>query len=67
MQHHMSTSDAPKTSTAKWFGICLLAVIGAIVAIKVFSVPVNTIVYLGILLACPLMHFWMMRGGGHKH
>jgi len=27
----------------------------------------STIVFLGFVLACPLIHIWMMRGGGHKH
>lgn len=27
----------------------------------------NWILFLGILLICPLMHFWMMRKGGHEH
>lgn len=34
--------------------------------IFVFKVPVNTVVLFSFAFLCPLMHFWMMRGG-HKH
>ena len=62
-------------SILKWFGICLGVVILALVAVNVFKVSMSTLFFAGILIACPLMHLWMMRGEhsrtmkdrGHKH
>ena len=51
----------------KLAAICLLAVAAALLAIVVFGVPVGTVATFGILLACPLMHVFMMKGGQHKH
>ncbi len=54
-------------SSLKWLGVCLGLVAVALVAITVFRIPVSTVAFTGILLACPLMHFWMMKDSGHKH
>lgn len=65
-----STVSSDRTSrytSFKWIGICAVLVALAFVAITVFSVSVNTIVYVALLLACPLMHLWMMKDGTHKH
>ncbi len=51
----------------KILGICLGLITLAIVAIAVFNVPLGTLFFAGALLLCPLLHVWMMRGGGHKH
>ncbi len=58
-----------KTSfiSVKTFGICLAGVIIAIIAVTLFKVPISTIGTAAILLACPLLHVLMMRGGNHKH
>ena len=53
--------------SAKTFGICLAAVGIAVVAVTLFKVPISTVGTAAILLACPLLHVWMMRNGGHKH
>ena len=45
---------------------CLLPVIG-LAAIFIFNIPVNTVVYFGLLLMCPLAHFFMMGQMGHNH
>ena len=52
---------------------CCLVPLAALAAITVFNIPANTVIYFGLLLLCPLMHFAMMRnmshdhGGRHKH
>ncbi len=51
----------------KWLIFCIGIGIAAIVAIAVFKVPLNTMVYASVLLACPLLHILMMKGGDHKH
>ena len=64
-----------QSSAFKWLGICLGVVILAFIAVSVFKVSVSNLFFIGALLACPLMHLWMMRGehgrtmkgDGHKH
>lgn len=47
--------------------LCLGVLSLAIVAVAVFKVPFGTVALFGLVLACPLMHVWMMKDGGHKH
>ncbi len=49
-------------------GLALIALVtaGAIVAVTLFEVPLGTLLFLGILLLCPLMMSGMHRGG-HGH
>jgi len=46
---------------------CCLVPLAALAAIAVFNIPANTVIYFGILLLCPLMHFAMMRNMDHAH
>ena len=43
---------------------CLVPVI-ALGAIFLFKVPVNQVVYVGLILMCPLSHLFMMKFMGH--
>lgn len=51
----------------KTVSVCLILLMGVFVAISVFRVPLGTLFFAGALLACPLLHLWMMRSGEHKH
>lgn len=63
----VSTTPLIQNSAVKWLLICLSVAAIVVIAIAVFNVSVNNLFTVGILLACPLMHLWMMRSGGHKH
>lgn len=43
-----------------------LVTAGAIFAVTLFRVPLGTLLFLGILLLCPLL-MTRMHGGGHEH
>jgi len=67
MTNHISHDSAIKqkdnsTVPIKTLGICLALIAAALVALFIFKVPVNTLFLAGALLACPLLHFWMMKG-----
>lgn len=47
--------------------LCLGLLALAIVAVALFKVSFGTLALFGLVLACPLMHVWMMKDGGHKH
>ncbi|MBU3978498.1 DUF2933 domain-containing protein [Patescibacteria group bacterium] len=47
--------------------ICVLLLAIAFIATFFFSVPIGTLLFAAILLACPLLHIFMMKNGGHKH
>lgn len=48
--------------------LCLGVLAIAVVAISVFKVSVGNLFFYAILLACPLLHLFMMRGhGDHKN
>ena len=41
--------------------LCLLIAVVGFAAIFIFKVPFSNILTFGVLLACPLMHFFMMK------
>ena len=45
---------------------CLAMAIG-VAAVFVFGVPVNNVLLVALVLACPLAHLFMMRSGMHDH
>ncbi len=63
----MHVARTNQSSTSKWIFMCLGVAAVAFIAISVFKVSVSNVFFIGALLACPLMHVWMMKNGGHKH
>lgn len=56
-----------KMNGKKIFVVCLGLIIIAVIAVSVFKVSAGTLFFAGAILACPLMHIWMMKDGEHKH
>ena len=50
--------------------LCCLIPIGLILAVSIFGLslgPLNAFLPFALVLLCPLLMFFMMRGMGHKH
>lgn len=43
----------------------LIALVGILLALFVFKIPLSGILTFGLILLCPLMHLFMMKGMGH--
>jgi len=64
-------SSAAQQAGSKWRRWLMvagcLAPVAALTAVFVFKVPLSTVLLVGAFALCPLTHFLLMRGGGHKH
>lgn len=70
MNHSYHTNRVEDQTTFgkyKTLFICVGLLALAVIAVVVFNVSISTVFFLGFALACPLMHIWMMKDGGHKH
>lgn len=67
MNHSQHTKSQTSFLGNKTLLICLSLIALAVGAVFFFNVGISTVVFLGFALACPLMHIWMMKDGGHKH
>ncbi len=55
-----------KLTGGKLLMICLSLLGIAFIAVTVFKVSIGNLLFFGVLLVCPLMHIFMMKGhGGH--
>ncbi|GEM_PF-116213 len=45
--------------------ICCVVPMALLAAVLLFNIPLGTVGFFAIMLACPLMHIFMMRGMGH--
>jgi len=57
----------PKSSLLATVAICFAVLAVVSLSVFIFKFPLSSILSLGFLLACPLLHIFMMKGGNHKH
>lgn len=46
--------------------LCCLAPLVGLAAILLFKIPASTVIYIALLLLCPLLHFLMMGQMRHE-
>jgi uncharacterized membrane protein len=51
--------------------LCCVIPLIAIGAVTIFRIPLNSVIYFGLILLCPIAHLLMMKGmmhaNGHEH
>lgn len=58
--------ESLKLTKGKLLLVCFAVFAIAIITITVFKVSVGNLFFFAVLLVCPLMHIFMMKGhGGH--
>lgn len=56
--------ESLKFTKGKLLLICLAVFVITVITVTVFKVSIGNLFFLAFLLACPLMHFFMMKGHG---
>ena len=56
--------ESLKFTKNKLILICLVVLVIIVIAVTVFKVSIGNLFFFGVLLACPLMHIFMMKGHG---
>lgn len=65
-RNHIQAKTSGSILSTRNLIICFGLVVIAMAAIRFFNLPVSTVLLGAVLLACPLLHIWMMKSG-HKH
>lgn len=51
---------------SKGLSLCVLGLAAVVVAIFLFKISLTNVLFFGVLLACPLMHLFMMKDHSHN-
>ena len=62
---HPQPTNSKKGIAAKWPYLCGTGIVGVVLAVTVFKISPANLLFYGVLLACPLMHVFMMKGHDH--
>ncbi len=47
--------------------LCIAGIVITVVALFVFKIPANNLLFFALLLACPLMHIFMGHGSHNEN
>ena len=50
----------------KWPSLCALGLVAVVIAVFFLKISLTNILFYSVLLTCPLMHFFMMKGHDHN-